>query len=148
MINRKKKVVRLRREKERDSRKLSTALSAIGNRSIELRGEHNVYKREGSGLRRERRTEHRREEIDSEGIREACTRRRCMPRGTNISSVFFSPFPFTSLLPLSFRFLFLSFIPPPRPSSSRRYLRFCRIANFTTPPPSLSSTETLTFIFP
>lgn len=54
MINRKKKVVRLRREKERDSRKLSTALSAIGNRSIELRGEHNVYKREGSGLRRER----------------------------------------------------------------------------------------------
>lgn len=111
MINRKKKVVRLRREKERDSRKLSTALSAIGNRSIELRGEHNVYKREGSGLRRERRTEHRREEIDSEGIREACTRRRCMPRGTNISSVFSLRFPSrVSSLYLSVSSSFLSFL--------------------------------------
>lgn len=111
MINRKKKVVRLRREKERDSRKLSTALSAIGNRSIELRGEHNVYKREGSGLRRERRTEHRREEIDSEGIREACTRRRCMPRGTNIFSVFSLRFPSrVSSLYLSVSSSFLSFL--------------------------------------
>lgn len=57
MINRKKSGSTERkreRQRKRDSRKLSTALSAIGNRSIELRGEHNVYKREGSGLRRER----------------------------------------------------------------------------------------------